>query len=219
MIHISVQFFSSGGTSGAGGAGGKVAENTAKNIEIDSSAAWVNDKKMQGANPDTVEGMTHSERVDELMQGLKISREKAERYADAIEAYGRHTEAMQAALKDTSSPYHKQALDLERYIKETNRWAGGDTYRSLDVNAETFSKRDNIGETISFKGASTWYSNKENVKGEVRLVSETQSKGTGINHLSVHSGDKEVLASDSARYKIKKKYWEGRVLYVQVEEI
>ena len=207
------------GDSGAGGSGGATADNIKKNYEIDSSAAWINGEKPQGKNPDTVKNLTHDKRVEMLMDQMDISKETAERYADAIEAYGRHTSEMQGALKDTSSPYHKQALDLESYIKETNRWAGGDTYRSLDANAETFSKRDNIGETISFKGASTWYSNKENVKGEVRLVSETQSKGTGINHLSVHSGDKEVLASDSARYKIKKKYWEGRVLYVQVEEI
>ncbi|MBR4544318.1 MAG: hypothetical protein IKO53_08955 [Lachnospiraceae bacterium] len=210
--------YSSGGSSGAAGAAGKV-EKAAAAFGVDSSEAWVNDKKPQGQNPDTVKNLTHDKRVEMLMDQMDISKETAERYASAIEAYGEHTAAMQAALKDTSSPYHKQALDLESYIKETSRWAGGDTYRSLDANAETFSKRDNIGETISFKGASTWYSNKENVKGEVRLVSETQSKGTGINHLSVHSGDKEVLASDSARYKIKKKYWEGRVLYVQVEEI
>lgn len=207
------------GDSGAGGSGGATANNIKKNYEIDSSAAWINGEKPQGKNPDTIENLTHDKRVKELMNQLDISKETAEKYASAIEAYGEHTAAMQAALKDTTSQYHQKALDLESYIKATNRWAGGDTYRSLDVNAETFSKSDNIGETISFKGASTWYSNKENVKGEVRLVSETQSKGTGINHLSVHSGDKEVLASDSARYKIKKKYWEGRVLYVQVEEI
>lgn len=207
------------GDSGAGGSGGATANNIKKNYEIDSSAAWINGEKPQGKNPDTIENLTHDKRVKELMNQLDISKETAERYASAIEAYGEHTAAMQAALKDTTSQYHQKALDLESYIKETNRWAGGDTYRSLNVNAETFSKSDNIGEAISFKGASTWYSNKENVKGEVRLVSETQSKGTGINHLSVHSGEKEVLASDAARYKIKKKYWEGRVLYVQVEEI
>lgn len=207
------------GDSGAGGSGGATANNIKKNYEIDSSAAWINEQKPQGKNPDTVDGLTHGKRVDMIMDELNVSKETAEMYASAIEAYGEHTAAMQAALKDTTSQYHQKALDLESYIKATNRWAGGDTYRSLNVNAETFSKSNNIGETISFKGASTWYSNKENVKGEVRLVSETQSKGTGINHLSVHSGDKEVLASDSARYKIKKKYWEGRVLYVQVEEI
>ena len=87
------------------------------------------------------------------------------------------------------------------------------------MSADTFEKSNNIGETITFKGTNTWYSNKENVTGDVRLVSETQSKGTGINHLSVRSGDKEVIASDSSKYKIKKKYWEGNVLYVAVEEI
>ena len=51
------------------------------------------------------------------------------------------------------------------------------------------------------------------------LVSPTQSKGTGVNRISIKSGEKEVLASDESRYKIKKKYWEGSVLYVQVEEI
>lgn len=206
-------------SSGAGGAGGAVAENVKKNYEVDSSAAWINGEKPQGKNPDTIENLTHDKRVKELMDQLDISKETAERYASAIEAYGEHTAAMQAALKDTTSQYHQKALDLESYIKATNRWAGGNTYKSLDVSADTFEKSNNIGETITFKGTNTWYSNKENVTGDVRLVSETQSKGTGINHLSVHSGDKEVIASDSSKYKIKKKYWEGNVLYVAVEEI
>jgi len=210
--------FSSGGSSGAAGAAGRV-EKAAAAFGVDSSEAWVNDKKPQGQNPDTVEGLNHDKRIKMLMDQLNISKETAERYASAIEAYGEHTAAMQAALKDTASQYHQKALDLESYIKATNRWAGGNTYKSLDVSADTFEKSNNIGETITFKGTNTWYSNKENVTGDVRLVSETQSKGTGINHLSVRSGDKEVLASDSSKYKIKKKYWEGNVLYVAVEEI
>ena len=209
MIHISVQFYSSGGTSSAGGAGGKVAENTAKNLEIDSSKDWINNLKVQGTNPASgADNLTKEKRIDLIMEQLKISRNEAEKYAMALEEYGKNKPMSKKAAKD-----------LETFIKKAPRWAGGETYHSLDANADTFSKSDNIGETISLRGTSTWYSNKGNVKGDVRMVSETQSKGTGINHLSVHSGEKEVLASDEARYKIKKKYWEGRVLYVQVEEI
>jgi hypothetical protein len=197
------------GESGAGGAGGQTAENTAKNYEIDSSAAWQNKLKPQGGNPLDVENMSHAERVETIKKQLGVSDDLAERYAKAIESYGSDPQGMNS----------RTASDLESFIKNANRWAGGNTYHSLASSAEGFDKSRSVGETLNLNGTSTWTSNKEKADGDVVLVSATQSKGTGINHLSVHSGDKEVIASDASRYKIKKKYWEGKTLYVAVEEI
>ena len=220
MIDINIKFFGDNGDSGAGGGGGFVANNVAANEAIDSSDAWRNDLKPQGANPPTSSGnLSQEERTELIMKQLSCTREEAQKYAEAIEAYGNHKAEMQEAIHNVNSTYHKEALDLERYIKRSNRWAGGNTYMGMDVNAESFDRNNELNKVLNLKGASTWSSNAGNVNGNVRLISPTQSKGTGINHLSVHSGEKEVLASDAARYKIKKKYWEGRVLYVQVEEI
>lgn len=210
MIHISMQFYKSGGTSGAGGAGGTAAENTEKNMEIDSSKAWQNDKKPQGGNPPAnKDNITHNERVDMIKKALGISDEQAEKYAKALEKYGHDPAGMSGVDKAT----------LEAYILDAARWAGGKTYHATNLNADAVEKASNIGDTVNLKGTSTWYSDKQEAKGNVVYVSDTQSKGTGINNISVHTGDKEVLASDASRYKIKRKYWEGRTLYVQVEEV
>lgn len=221
MIRIAMQFF---GDNGGSGAGGTSASNNELNLGIASSDDWINRLQPQGGNTETADGgLTKAKRIETIMKQLHCSRSMAEKYAAAIEEYGENAEKIRSAQhsRNTSSDAYKSGKDLEEYIKNANRWAGGTTYHAITSDPEAFNATNSEGTVLSLGGTSTWYSTAGKAKqhAKVMLVSPTQSKGTGINRVSIHSGEKEVIASEASRYKIKKKYWEGKTLYVQVEEV
>ena len=105
---------------------------------------------------------------------------------------------------------------IENFIQRSPKWAGGNLHRGINVSKETADdiiKKVQAGEELDMQGISSWSSESKiavdfaftSFKGRVGVVFHTNNKsttkGTSIKHLSQLEHEKEVLMSDTARYK------------------
>ena len=105
--------------------------------------------------------------------------------------------------------------DAEEYIKVAPRWNAGETYRGVTLSDKELSSYT-VGSTLDMGGMSSW-SSKKSVASDfahrnatyerpnsVMFHCDTQSKGTGIRHMSVIELEDEVLCSKDAKYQVLK---------------
>lgn len=112
--------------------------------------------------------------------------------------------------------YIKSLSDnIEDYIKKAPRWNGGETFRGCTVSDDEFLlyKQGFINE---MGGTSSW-SNVESISkdfanqnvtnerpNKIIFHCDTQSKGTGIKHISVFEEEYEVICSKESHYEVLK---------------
>lgn len=107
----------------------------------------------------------------------------------------------------------KLSDDIETYIQKAPRWNGGVTFRGVSVSdAELTSYIP--GKRIPSGGTCSWSGNQGVARGfatrnttpeypnPVIYHCETQSKGTGIKHISVYEHEDEVLCSKESAWEI-----------------
>lgn len=154
---------------------------------------------------------------------LKVSEVKAAEYVDAIKAY---TDAESKVYSEVRRYQRNQPLeflaeteakklseDIEEYIQKAPRWNGGATFRGGTISDAELS--DCVpGSSIEMGGTSSWSATKSiaqefaehnTTKDRPNMVvyhCETQSKGTGIKHISVWPEEDEVLCSRDSNYKV-----------------
>ena len=120
---------------------------------------------------------------------------------------------------------------MEEYIQKAPRWNGGETYRGWKVSDEQL-KSYQEGNIIDMGGTSSWSGKESAAKdfatrnltyerpNSVVFHCPTQSKGTGIRHLSVFESEDEVLCSMESKYKIQSTSKDDDGIYhVYLEEV
>ena len=184
------------------------------------SSEWVNDLKPRGQVKDKI---PEDELYSFVANELHVSVDTAMGYVDSVMAFtdagsGIYSEVRRYqrndALQFMSQEEAKEISNsIETYIKKAPRWNGGTTYRGVSVSDDELSAFKQ-GAKLSMGGTSSW-SGTESVSKDFaqRNVSyerpnsvmyhcDTQSKGTGIRHLSVYELEDEVLCSKESKYKV-----------------
>jgi len=125
----------------------------------------------------------------------------------------------------------KLSDDIETYIQKAPRWNGGVTFRGVSVSdAELTSYIP--GKRIPSGGTCSWSGNQGIAKGfatrnttpeypnSVIYHCETQSKGTGIKHISVYEHEDEVLCSKESAWEIVRTEVDSEyITHVYVKEV
>lgn len=202
----------------------------------DNDSSWNNGLPPRG-HVDIPPGV---DKADYVADELGISKEIAERFVAAIDAYSdnRYTEirAYQQGkpVKDTED-IAQISEDLENYIKAAPRWNAGETFRGIGL-----SDKDLVlykkGSVHDMQGVSSWsnepaiandfadeYRINRHMNNAVIFHSQTQNKGTATRHLSQYpgpNGENEVLVSKDSRYRVtdKKTDNKGRI-HIYLEEL
>lgn len=107
--------------------------------------------------------------------------------------------------------YKRLAELAEGYIDHAPKWGGGVTYRGMALSPSAVSSIK-VGSTFDVNlGTASWstqegkareFATPYNGNKGVVFVSQTQSKGTSIKHISYYSNENEVLVSKKAKYTV-----------------
>ena len=120
--------------------------------------------------------------------------------------------------------------NIETYIKKAPRWNGGTTFRGVSMADDELASCIQ-GATVRMGGTSSW-SVKQGISRDfaVRNTSyerpnaviyhcETQSRGTGIRHISVYEHEDEVLCSMESKYKVVRvETDDDHIIHIYLEE-
>ena len=120
--------------------------------------------------------------------------------------------------------------NIETYIKKAPRWNGGTTFRGVSMADDELASFIQ-GATVRMGGTSSW-SVKQGISRDfaVRNTSyerpnaviyhcETQSRGTGIRHISVYEHEDEVLCSMESKYKVVRvETDDDHIIHIYLEE-
>lgn len=106
------------------------------------------------------------------------------------------------------------AKNIETYIEHAPKWAGGTTYRGIKLDEATVNALQ-VGDKIDVNlGTASWSTSEHTArsfagsgspgpdKKSVVFVSQTQSNGTSIKHISQYANENEVLVSKNTSYII-----------------
>lgn len=135
------------------------------------------------------------------------------------------------ALKFLEAKEAKRLSDsLENYIQKAPRWNGGTTYRGITESNDGLAKLI-PGNPVEMGGTSSWsatqsisidFAERNITDARPNMViyhCETQSKGTGIKHISIHEIEDEILCSMESKYKvIKTEQDANRITHVYLKE-
>lgn len=109
----------------------------------------------------------------------------------------------------------KLSDDIEEYIQKAPRWNGGITYRGVSVSDDELASYI-AGKEFTSGGTASWSIKKSvardfamrNTSAErpnsVIYHCDTQSKGTGIRHISLAEFEEEVLCSTESKYVVER---------------
>ena len=210
MLKIDLQLFggrgaSSGGKGGSGAKGRTQREHEEKWGEPPSKAKQLADRN-----------------------GISLS--DADDQVTAIKDYsGTDYSEIRAAQYNgnTNSMYYDQAQAIEAYIAQSPTWDGGNIYRGIKMDADSFSQMQ-VGGRIDMRGLSSWSSDEQiahnfaqsyGTKKSVVFRSKGTKQGASITHLSKFgTSESEVLVSGKATWTIKKITKVGNITYVDVKE-
>lgn len=188
-------------------------------------------KKMRGQATDVGEDV-----IAFVAKELGVSAEEADKYARTMSMYCsdyysdiRRFQRGEKLLTGEERFVAEMASAIEDYISKSPKWDGGITYRGVALSDDELSSWQ-VGTNHDMGGTSSW-SEVDSVATEfadhnatygkpnkVIFVSPTQTKGTGIAHLSAYYGEQEVLASKDARYKVLKREQKGDYLWITLKE-
>lgn len=171
--------------------------------------------------------------ASQLANSLGISENKAQSEVKSVQNYsGSDYGGIRDAQYNgyTTSPFYKQAMEIEDFIKQSPKWAGGELYRGLVLPTASVSHLK-VGAKIDMKGMSSWSSAKSvaddfadhgaSAKGKSSVIFRTAGtkQGTSITHLSIlGKGESEVLISGKATWTITGVSKVGKVTIVDVKE-
>lgn len=201
------------------GASGGVAEQSKELTPDDKD--WVNTKK-QSAHLYLSRAYNHKD-AERVANATETDEETAKKMIKAVDRFVAHecTYIRKAQMdtrngNDCNAKDKEDADSIESFIQRSPKWAGGNLHRGINVSQDTASdivKRVQAGETLDMQGISSWSSESKiavdfahtSFQGRVGVVFHTNAKettkGTSIKHLSELEHEKEVLMSESARYK------------------
>lgn len=170
---------------------------------------------------------------------LGISEDIATEYAKSVRAY---SSAFYTPIRELQrgeeiggkfniEEVEKYSNNIETYIRKAHRWNGGETFRGISVSFED-RRQHKPGYIVDMGGTSSWTSKKSvaedfatcttNFKrpGSIIYHCKTQSKGTGIRHMSEYDNEEEVIVSKEAKYEVIKtmKDEEG-ITHVYLKEV
>ena len=151
---------------------------------------------------------------------LNISEDQAIEYVDSTMGFTdmyftsvRNYQRGEYVSPDDLADVMNISKNVEEYIRKAPRWNGGETFRGVTISDDELSRcvpghRLNMGGTASwtnnqtvasqFAGRNETYSR----PNPVVYHSETQNKGTGIQHISVFEHENEVLCSKDSCYEV-----------------
>ncbi len=163
------------------------------------------------------------EKIDFIMNDLKVSKEEATDYADVVEYY------THKGYTDMRGGNNDEAVkDLEKFISKAPSY-DGEIYRGIhfkDNNeANLFASQLQKGATIDMGGISSWSSNLDIAQAYAGLDNHhflfrlKNKNGVGIDHLSYFQGEKEVLHSAKSKFKIKAINQNGNTYEVELQEV
>ena len=163
-------------------------------------------------------------KADQLRDYLGITPGEADAEAYAVDAWSgsSYGDIRKAAYEgETGTWAAKQAEAIENFIQQSPKWAGGELYRGISLAPEAVAQLKQ-GAVIDMRGMSSWSTSKtvaENFAGNVIFKTPGTKKGTSITHLSQFGlGEKEVLISGKATWKIQKVEQSGNYTVVTVKE-
>ena len=177
---------------------------------------WDNGLPPRGQLPHIDEDALYSYVANEL----KIDENKAITFTDSVIAFtdDYYTDIRKFQRGDYVADEHYIKFlsdNIEDYIKKAPRWNGGETFRGCTVSDDELSLYKK-GYFKDMGGTSSW-SNVEDVSkdfaednvtierpNKIIFHCDTQSKGTGIKHISVFENEYEVICSKESCYEIIK---------------
>lgn len=114
-------------------------------------------------------------------------------------------------IPELQKKYDSEAKRIEGYIERAPKWGGGVTYRGMSLPSSVV-KGLTVGGTFDVNlGTASWSTQESTARSfsksgsgsrHVVFVSQTQSKGTSIKHISHFAKENEVLVSKNAKYAI-----------------
>jgi len=196
-------------TAGAGGGGGAGSSADAGNQETREHLPFMNNKEAV-ANTMKECGVSEQEAKDMVRE---ISG-----YADGYAYEMRHWQQTgETGAGMTPDEAKEMDAQVEKFIKESPKWGGGEIYRGISLSeADTHKLLDqiNAGEPVDMKGTSSWSSDRDiaddfgqmtAMGDDVTIIFKAPGtkKGTSIDHISEFS-QSEVLVSKDARWDVNK---------------
>ena len=198
------------------------------NIKAKEQAAAAGGAGSGEGNQETrghLEFMSNDEAVANTMKECKVDENEAKEMVKEISAYAdgyayemRHWQQTgKTGAEMTPDEAKDMEAKVEKFIKESPKWGGGDIYRGISMNEEDSHKlldQINSGKPIDMKGTSSWSSDRETaddfgqmtaMDGDVTIIFKAPGtkKGTSIDHISEFS-QSEVLVSKEARWDVKR---------------
>lgn len=169
--------------------------------------------------------MNNKEAVENTMKECGVSEQEAKDmvkdisgYADGYAYEMRHWQQTgETGAEMTPEEAKAMEANVEKFIKDSPKWGGGEIYRGISLKPEDTHKlldQINSGEPVDMKGTSSWSSDKETaddfgqmtaMDDDVTIIFKAPGtkKGTSIDHISEFS-QSEVLVSKDARWDVKK---------------
>lgn len=178
---------------------------------------------------------------DFVANELGASTERATEYTDAVMTFtdaqsDYYSEIRRYQRKEplqflSEAETQKMSDDIEEYIMKAPRWNGGETYRGSTVSDSELAQYI-PGYEFGMGGTSSWSGTRQIAKdfaernatptrpNSVIYHCDTQSKGTGIKHISIYEGEDEVLCSMESRWEVVRTETDSDyITHVYVKEV
>lgn len=183
-------------------------------IKINKKSEWGNDLEPRGQLP-SIDG---DDLYSFVSKELKIDEKSAKKMTDSVMAFTDDYYIDIRSFQRGESPnaidkIKEMAEDIETYIKKAPRWNGGETFRGCTISDDELSTYK--VDTLKTMGGTASWSNLESVSmdfakhnvsqerpNKIIFHCDTQSKGTGIKHMSVYEKEYEVICSKESMYEI-----------------
>ena len=198
---------------------------------------WDNDLPPRGQ---VTEKIPEDELYSFVANELRISEDEASAYVDDVMVFTDAESNVYSEIRRYQKGEDLQFLEveetkmlsdnIEEYIQKAPRWNGGTTYRGISESDDGLAQLI-PGKTVTMGGTSSWsatqsvsidFAEQNITDARPNIViyhCETQSKGTGIKHISVHELEDEILCSMESKYKvIKTEQDANRITHVYLKE-
>ena len=214
----------------------KALENSENGATIKSK--WDNDLPPRGQ---VTEKISEDDLYSWVANEIGVSEQEATEYVDSVLNFTDATSGIYSEIRRyqrgnpleflTEEEAKKFADSIETYIQKAPRWNGGTTFRGVSVSDDELASYIQ-GQEITAGGSCSW-SGKKAIARDIALrntTSErpnpviyhcaTQSKGTGIRHISVYENEDEVLCSTESKWKVVRTEVDSEfITHVYVEEV
>lgn len=169
------------------------------------------------AGQDNLAYLKESEKVALIQKLVGGDSKAAKRDLKALGAYTKdeHYAGIREFQRtgEGSALHQKYAGEIESYIERAPKLGDVPSYRGVDLNSTSKVRVPKVGDTIDMGGTSSWSLSREEAgifagtkstkpTGHLVYTVSGQSRGTMIGNLSKSPGEREVLVSKNAKYKV-----------------